>query len=56
MASVVLGWLSRTAPSLPFLALSLPIRAVIGLLLIFVGLGSLLTAIYGAWGSFFALP
>ncbi len=56
MASVVLGWLSRTAPSLPFLALSLPIRAVIGLLLVFLGLGSLLTAIAGAWGSFFALP
>ena len=30
LAGIVLGWLSRAAPSLPFVALALPIRSVFG--------------------------
>src|SRR5262245_7593101 len=31
MAGIALAWLSRTAPSLPFLVMALPIRAVLGI-------------------------
>ncbi len=49
MAGIVLGWLSRTAPSLPFLALSLSLRAAIGIVLVVLGLATLLTTLSGTW-------
>ena len=49
MAGIVLGWLSRTAPSLPFLALSLPIRAVLGIVLVLLGLAASGDDPRGAW-------
>jgi flagellar biosynthesis protein FliR len=51
MAGVVLGWLSRTAPALPFLALSLPIRAVLGVVLILLSLTALAVTLAGAWDT-----
>ncbi|MGP0064851.1 MAG: flagellar biosynthetic protein FliR, partial [Isosphaeraceae bacterium] len=54
MAGIVLGWLSRTAPSLPFLALSLPIRAGLGIVLVLLGLVVLMATLSSAWNA--ALP
>ena len=51
MAGIVLGWLSRTAPSLPFLALSLPIRAGIGIVLVLLGLAVLGATLSTAWND-----
>ena len=42
LAGIVLGWLSRAAPSLPFVALALPIRTVLGVLLIMLSLATLI--------------
>ena len=51
MAGIVLGWLSRTAPALPFLALSLPIRAGLGIMLILLGLAALAATLSTAWNE-----
>ncbi len=51
MAGIILGWLSRTAPSLPFLALSLPIRAGIGIMLVLLGLVVLSATFSTAWND-----
>jgi flagellar biosynthesis protein FliR len=51
VAGIVLGWLSRTAPSLPFLALSLPIRAGIGVVLVLLGLVALAATLSTAWND-----
>jgi flagellar biosynthetic protein FliR len=51
MAGIILGWLSRTAPSLPFLALSLSLRAAIGIVLVVLGLATLLATLSGTWSS-----
>jgi flagellar biosynthesis protein FliR len=51
MAGIVLGWLSRTAPSLPFLAFSLPIRTVLGIVLVLLSLTTLVVTLVGAWGT-----
>lgn len=49
MAGVAMAWLSRAAPSLPFLVMALPIRAVLGILLVLVGLAALAATLAGAW-------
>ena len=41
LAGIVLGWLGRTAPSLPFVALALPIRACLGIVLVLLSSGRL---------------
>jgi flagellar biosynthetic protein FliR len=51
MTDLVLGWLSRAAPSLPFFALALPIRAGLGILLIVLSLTVLVATIAGAWST-----
>ena len=51
MAGIVMGWLSRTAPALPFLALSLPIRAAIGIVLVLLGLVTLAAVLSAAWSG-----
>jgi flagellar biosynthesis protein FliR len=51
MAGIVLGWLSRTAPALPFLALALPIRAGLGIVLVVLSLATLILTFAGAWGA-----
>ena len=51
MAGIVLGWLSRTAPSLPFLTLSLSLRAGIGIVLVLLGLATLVATLSGTWSE-----
>jgi flagellar biosynthesis protein FliR len=49
LAGVVLGWLSRTAPSLPFVALAQPIRGFLGIVLISLSLATLAATLSTAW-------
>lgn len=51
LAGIALAWLSRSAPSLPFLILALPIRVVVGVVLVVVGLSMLAIVLGGAWGG-----
>jgi flagellar biosynthetic protein FliR len=51
MAGIVLGWLSRAAPSLPFLALAMPIRSFLGIALVALGVTALALTLGGAWDS-----
>lgn len=48
-AAVALGWLGRLAPSVPLMALSLPIRAALGVLLVLAGLAALAGCLDAAW-------
>jgi flagellar biosynthesis protein FliR len=52
MAGIVLGWLSRAVLSVPSLALALPIRAGIGIALVFLSLTVLVITLAGAWNAF----
>jgi flagellar biosynthesis protein FliR len=56
MAGIAMAWLSRTAPSLPFLIMALPIRAVLGMILVLLGLAGLAATLGGAWGGLLGLP
>ncbi len=49
MAGIALAWLSRTAPSIPFLVLALPIRLIVGTLLTLLGVAALIVTLTGAW-------
>jgi flagellar biosynthesis protein FliR len=51
LASIVLGWLSRAAPSLPFVALALPIRCVLGVVLVTLSLTILVVTLATTWDS-----
>jgi flagellar biosynthesis protein FliR len=55
MAGIALAWLSRTAPSLPFLVMALPIRAVVGVGLVLLGLAALAMTLAGAWEGLLGL-
>jgi flagellar biosynthesis protein FliR len=48
-AGVALGWLGRLAPSVPLMSLSLPIRAVLGVLLVSASLATLIVCLTNAW-------
>jgi flagellar biosynthesis protein FliR len=50
MAGITLAWLSRTAPSLPLLVMALPIRVVLGIALVLLGVAVLAMDLTGAWG------
>ena len=52
LAGIVLGWLSRAAPSLPFVALALPIRSVLGVVLVIISLATLAATLASAWDTF----
>jgi flagellar biosynthetic protein FliR len=49
LAGIVLGWLRRTGPSLPFVALALPIRSFLGVALVVMSLAALVATLSGAW-------
>jgi flagellar biosynthesis protein FliR len=51
LASVALGLLGRAAPSLPLVALSMPVRAVLGLVLVLLSLVTLVGTLSAAWGG-----
>jgi flagellar biosynthetic protein FliR len=55
MAGVAMAWLVRTAPGLPFFALALPVRVVVGTVLVLLGLAALTMTLAGAWGGLFGL-
>jgi flagellar biosynthesis protein FliR len=55
MAGITLAWLSRTAPSLPFFIMALPIRAVLGVVLVLLGLAALAMILSGAWEGLLGL-
>jgi flagellar biosynthesis protein FliR len=50
VAGITLGWLARLAPALSLMALSLPIRSILGIILVFVGLATLAATLSEAWG------
>jgi flagellar biosynthesis protein FliR len=50
MTGIVLGWLGRTAAALPIVALSLPIRTLLGIFLVFLSLSGLFLSLAGTWG------
>jgi flagellar biosynthesis protein FliR len=56
MASIVLGWLGRTAPALPIFALALPIRACLGVVLVFLSLATLVVTLTSAWDAVLSGP
>jgi flagellar biosynthetic protein FliR len=49
LAGIIMGWLSRAASSLPFVALALPIRTLIGVVLILLGLSTLYATLARTW-------
>ena len=51
LAGVALGLLGRAAPSLPLVAVSLPIRFALGLALVVLGLAALAATLATAWGD-----
>lgn len=51
LAGVALGLLGRAAPSLSLVALSLPVRSALGLLLVGLGLVTLVATLATAWGG-----
>ena len=50
LAGLALGLLGRAAPSLQLLALAMPVRAALGLLLVLLGLATLAATFADAWG------
>ncbi len=55
MAGIAMAWLSRTAPTLPFLALALPVRVMLGAALVLLGLAALMMTFAGAWEGLFGV-
>lgn len=55
MAGIAMAWLSRTASTLPLFALALPIRVVLGIVLVLLGIAALATTFAGAWDGLFGL-
>jgi flagellar biosynthesis protein FliR len=51
LAGIAIGWLGRAAPSLPFITLALPLRAVLGIVLIFLSLTTLVATFSTAWST-----
>jgi flagellar biosynthesis protein FliR len=49
VAGIAIGWIGRLAPALPVLALSLPIRAILGISLVFLSLSTLVAILAQAW-------
>jgi flagellar biosynthesis protein FliR len=51
MAGLALGLLGRASPSLPLVALAVPVRAAVGLLLVLLGMVSLAVTLAAAWSA-----
>jgi flagellar biosynthesis protein FliR len=51
LTGIVLGWLSRAAPSLPFVALALPIRSALGVVLVILSLATLVATFATTWDT-----
>jgi flagellar biosynthesis protein FliR len=51
VAGIVIGWIGRLAPSVPLLTLSLPVRSILGIVLVFLSLGTLAATLAQAWSG-----
>ena len=51
LAGAALGLLGRAAPSLQLVALSVPVRAALGLILVFLGMVVLVASLSSAWSA-----
>jgi flagellar biosynthesis protein FliR len=51
LAGMVLGWIGRLAPAVPVLALSLPVRSILGIILVLLSLVTLVATLSHAWMS-----
>ena len=49
VAGLMLGWIGRLAPAVPLLALSLPVRSLLGIVLVFLSLMTLAATLSQAW-------
>jgi flagellar biosynthesis protein FliR len=56
IASIVLGLLSRAAPSLPFVALTPPIRIALGIVVVVFGLATLAMTLSNDWRNLYFVP
>jgi flagellar biosynthetic protein FliR len=56
MAGIALGWIGRLAPAVPLLTLSLPVRAMLAILLVFLGLATLAATLAQAWTAWAPIP
>jgi flagellar biosynthesis protein FliR len=51
LATIVLGWLGRAASASPLVALALPIRAIIGIMLVLLSLTTLVVLLANTWAK-----
>jgi flagellar biosynthesis protein FliR len=51
LAGAVMGWLGRIAPAVPVLALSLPVRSIVGVIVVLLSLVTLVATLSRAWMS-----
>ena len=49
LAGIVMGWIGRLAPAVPILSLSLPVRSILGIVLVFLSLATLAATLSRAW-------
>ncbi len=52
LSGIVICWLSRAASSLPFVALALPIRSLLGVVLVILSAATLVVTLNRAWSMF----
>ena len=49
LAGMVMGWIGRLAPAVPIMSLSLPVRSIVGIVLVFLSLATLAATLARAW-------
>jgi flagellar biosynthesis protein FliR len=49
LAGIVMGWIGRLAPAVPIMSLSLPVRSILGIVLVFLSLATLTATLSRAW-------
>jgi flagellar biosynthesis protein FliR len=49
LAGLVMGWIGRLAPAVPIMSLSLPVRSIVGVVLVFLSLATLAAMLSRAW-------
>ncbi|WP_165231999.1 flagellar biosynthetic protein FliR [Aquisphaera insulae] len=51
IAGLAMGWIGRLAPAIPVLAMSLPLRSLLGIVLVILSLGALVATLSQAWAG-----
>jgi flagellar biosynthesis protein FliR len=51
LAGIVMGWIGRFAPAVPVLSVTLPVRSMLGIVLVFLSLATVAATISRAWAS-----